>query len=272
MKKYRIGEFAKRMCVTLDFVRFYEQKGLIESTVDKSNNYHYYDISQSEVIYKILQYRKLGFSANETVDLIKKADTEQILNYLSTRAAAHKDSIRMSTFSIKYLDYLKTALSTGNGTWYISRLPPLWFMPHTVGDDYLDSPDLQSAYSKWANEVPLIFSMTKWKMNDDGSFSSLFHGRALEYAVAEEFGLTPHDSFELLPERRCIEYYLDIVHPAESHFSMGPTLSIDYLQPALNIVREKNFEIDGDIFDRHIAFFTKDGQAFSKLVVYVPIK
>ena len=243
MKKYRIGEFAKRMCVTLDFVRFYEQKGLIESTVDKSNNYHYYDISQSEVIYKILQYRKLGFSANETVAL-----------------------------SIKYLDYLKTALSTGNGTWYISRLPPLWFMPHTVGDDYLDSPDLQSAYSKWANEVPLIFSMTKWKMNDDGSFSSLFHGRALEYAVAEEFGLTPHDSFELLPERRCIEYYLDIVHPAESHFSMGPTLSIDYLQPALNIVREKNFEIDGDIFDRHIAFFTKDGQAFSKLVVYVPIK
>ena len=34
MKRYRIGELAKMMCVSLDFIRFYEEKGLIEAWVD----------------------------------------------------------------------------------------------------------------------------------------------------------------------------------------------------------------------------------------------
>ena len=63
------------MCVSLDFIRFYEEKGLIEAWVDPKNNYHYYDVSQSEMIYLIQLYRKLGYSVKETIDLMKNRNS-----------------------------------------------------------------------------------------------------------------------------------------------------------------------------------------------------
>ena len=272
MKRYRIGEFAKRMSVTLDFIRFYEEKGLIESTVDPRNNYHYYDVSQSEIIYKIQQYRNLGFNVSETVELIRHANKDQMLAMFGARSEAHSNAIVRSRYAINYLDFLQRALSTQNGTWYISRLPAFWFMSHTLGDDYLDSLSIQSTFTMWAAEVPLNFSMTKWALNNDGALSALYHGRAMEQSVAKEFNFVPHNAVELVPEKRCIEYYFDYAHPKEFSHNMGPSLSLANIQPALDIVREKNFEIDGDIFDRHVAFYNEKGLPYSKLVIYIPIK
>ena len=270
MKKYRIGQLAKMMCVSLDFIRFYEEKGLIKYTTDPNNKYHYYDISQSEMIYKIQQYRKLGYNVNDTVALLKRADREEIMQLYSSRSASHYHSIKMSTFAIKYLDFLQATLSTQNGTWYISRKPALWFLPHTLDEDYLDDPTILSTYKTWNELLPLVFSLDKWSLNSDGTLKQIQHGRGIEQSVADDFGLHPSSPAILYPEKRCMEYYLDLENQAGSGWA--PSMELSSIHEAMDVVRDKQFELDGDVFVRHVTFYHQDNQRHNIFVIYIPIK
>ncbi len=270
MKKYRIGQLAKKMSVSLDFIRFYEEKGLIESTVDRNNHYHYYDISQSEIIQKIQEYRRLGFNVNETVDLLKRSDKTHMVEMYAARKATLLDNIKKSEYAVRYLSFLQTALTTENGTWYVSRMPPLWFLPHTLNDDYLEDLSVQATFSTWSTHVPLIYSIDKWVIAADGTLDALYHGRAVDCSVAADFGLQPSSPFELYPEKRCLEYYMDHQHSPD--FNLNPSIGLRTIQNALDILKQKQFEIDGDVFVRLIASYKENGRQNDRFVVYIPIK
>ena len=266
MKKYRIGELAKKMCVSLDYIRFYEEKGLIESWIDPDNNYHYYDISQAEIIYLIQLYRKLGYSVKETVDVMKNRSREEILKMHTSLISAHKEAIRNSSYNIRYLEFLKTVLSTEDGTWYISREPSFWFLAQTENDDFLEDMSFDSMYHEWAEYLPPLISMDQWKLNADRTLHSIRHGRAIGCSVAENFGLHPGPPAELYPAKRCLEYYYDSVN-----FHVGSDLGLDNIRVALNVVKEKEFTIDGDIFLRHVMSYRENGNQHDRFIIYIPI-
>ena len=270
MKKYRIGQFAKMMCVSLDFIRFYEEKGLIMSTVDADNHYHYYDISQAEIINKIKQYRKLGYNVNETIDLIKNSDKNQVMRLYASLADVQRNNLKRSAFAIKYLEFLQSALSAEDGTWYISLKPALWFLPHTQDDNFLEDPSVLSSFRDWAEQIPFTFSLDKWVIDRDGTLKAIYHGRAIECAVAEDCGLHPGEPAEFYPEKRCIEYYLDHIHSAE--FNQAPFIGLNSIQAAVDIVKEKNFVIDGDVFVRLVTIYTENDRQHDRFVVYIPVK
>ena len=270
MKKYKIGQLAKMMCVSLDFIRFYEDKGLIASTIDINNHYHYYDISQSEIIYKIQQYRKLGYNVNETVTLLKDANKEQLASLFSSRSAVHNNNLKISSFAIRYLDFLQTVLNTEAETWYISLKPAIWFLPHTQDDDYLEDPDILSAYKTWNEQVPFVYSMDRWVIDSDGTLREINHGRAIECTVADEFGLKLYSPAERYPEKRCIEYYLDNENASVN--AVRPALDLGSIQNALDVVREKSFVLDGDVFLRHVLFYNDGLHRHDLFVVYIPIE
>lgn len=270
MKKYRIGQLAKMMCVSLDFIRFYEEKGLIQSTVDTNNHYHYYDISQSEIISKIKQYRKLGYNVTETIDLIKNADKDQILLLYASLAETQRKNLKRSAFAIQYLEFLRNALTAEDGTWYISLKPALWFLPHTRDDDFLEDPAVVSSFKAWSEQAPFTFSMDRWVIDAEGTLQAIYHGRAIEYAVAEDCGLHPTGPAEFYPQKRCIEYYLDYIHANE--FNLSSYIGLDSIQAALDVVKEKRFVIDGDVFVRLVTLFKEDGRNHDRFVVYIPIK
>ena len=52
MKQYRIGDFAEQMGVSIDFIKYDEEKGLIKSWKDPKNRYHYYPFMRMECINK----------------------------------------------------------------------------------------------------------------------------------------------------------------------------------------------------------------------------
>ncbi len=270
MKKYRIGQLAKMMCVSLDFIRFYEQKGLIKFTTDPSNGYHYYDISQSEMTYKIQQYRRLGYNVNDTVALLKTADKDQILAMYASKSDFHKENLKMSSFAIRYLDFLRTTLSTQSGTWYITRKPSMWFLPHTQNDDYLSDPTTLAAYKSWNEQIPLVFSMDRWIIDNEGNLIKIQHGRGIEKSVADDFGIRPAAPAILYPEKRCIEYYLDLENQAGSGWA--PSMELSSIHLPLDVVRDKKFEIDGDVFMRHVTFYHENGIRHNIFVIYIPIK
>ncbi len=70
MYKFTIGKLAKESGVTVETVRFYEQKGLIKQPVSKSGyrKYPYDDVLKIKFIKRT---QELGFTLNEAKDLLE---------------------------------------------------------------------------------------------------------------------------------------------------------------------------------------------------------
>lgn len=70
-----INELSKKTGIAIHTIRFYENKGLIESLTDKNvktNNYKKYDDSHVERIEAIKEAREAGFTLSEIKTLLEK--------------------------------------------------------------------------------------------------------------------------------------------------------------------------------------------------------
>jgi len=66
----KIGELSKESGVSIDTIRFYEDKGLISPTNRSEKGYRFYDLATSNALEFIISSKELGFTLNEIKDLI----------------------------------------------------------------------------------------------------------------------------------------------------------------------------------------------------------
>lgn len=69
----RIGELAKRVGVSVETIRFYEQQGLLEKATRSESNYRSYDSDTTKRLEFIRRCRSLGMSLSEIQTLLKLA-------------------------------------------------------------------------------------------------------------------------------------------------------------------------------------------------------
>lgn len=68
----KIGEFARLAKVSIKQLRHYDQLGLLRAhAVDRSSGYRYYHVNQLATLNRLLIYRSLGFSLQETRRLLR---------------------------------------------------------------------------------------------------------------------------------------------------------------------------------------------------------
>ena len=76
----KISEFSKLSHLTIKALRYYEKEGLLEpASVDKWNNYRFYETSQLEIAARIKAYRQLDLSIEEIKAVFSGADVKEIL-------------------------------------------------------------------------------------------------------------------------------------------------------------------------------------------------
>ena len=69
---FRIGEFSKMGRVSIKALRHYDELGLLRpALVDRQTGYRYYTIEQLPLLNRILAYRSLGFSLEQSRALIR---------------------------------------------------------------------------------------------------------------------------------------------------------------------------------------------------------
>ena len=68
--RLKIGELSKESGVSIDTIRFYEDKGLIYPTSRSDKGYRFYDSATSNALKFIISSKELGFTLNEIKDLI----------------------------------------------------------------------------------------------------------------------------------------------------------------------------------------------------------
>ena len=76
----KISEFSKLSHLTIKALRYYEKEGLLEhASIDKWNNYRFYETSQLEIAARIKAYRQLDLSIEEIRAVFSGADVKEIL-------------------------------------------------------------------------------------------------------------------------------------------------------------------------------------------------
>lgn len=68
--RLKIGELSKESGVSIDTIRFYEEKGLISPASRSEKGYRFYDPSTSNALKFIITSKELGFTLSEINDLI----------------------------------------------------------------------------------------------------------------------------------------------------------------------------------------------------------
>lgn len=269
MKRYRIGEFAKQMGVSIDFIKYYESEGVIRSVQDPHNRYHYYDFSQSKLVQLIRYYRSFGFSAQEVVALLRHAGEDGVVRLFEEKEQVHRRRILESTHITAQLAFMAHALrEEPGGTWYIVRHPAVYFLGHTNDEEYITDERTIRHLKAWRQAVPYVYGVDRCVINADRPL--IQHGLAILEEDAKRLSLPLDPPVMVLPEARCLQYYLDVEH-ADS-FDASPSLSVEVFEPVLRIVEEKHFAIAGDMFIRFISFYCRDGVQCEKNVLYIPIR
>jgi len=108
MSTYSIGHIARQSGLSVETIRFYEQKGLIEEPERKKSGYRQYDGQAVARLTFIQQAKELGFSLKEIGELLSiKSDTNTDCNAVKQLAQEKLGDIESK---IKMLQRMRKSL------------------------------------------------------------------------------------------------------------------------------------------------------------------
>jgi DNA-binding transcriptional MerR regulator len=159
MQSYRIGEFARKVGVSPDLLKYQEEFAILDPEQSESN-YRYYRFSQAGRVYASLFYRNLGFSLREIAELLNESSRVQIMQSLAERKTGITHEIQRleaCQLVIEELERINQRLS-GPQPFYIEDLPAYAFLPHAQGSDFLDDERIPPILAEWMAWFPAVSS------------------------------------------------------------------------------------------------------------------
>jgi len=104
----KIGEMARQAKVSVDTVRFYEQRGLLPQAPRSHSGYRQYSPDDAKRLRFIVQAKELGFTLNQiTVLLVLPGEQDASCAEVSAMAAGHLEDIEQK---IHDLERMRSAL------------------------------------------------------------------------------------------------------------------------------------------------------------------
>jgi len=107
-----IGKLAKQADVSIDSIRFYERKGLLEDPLRTAANYRVYPLAAAKRLRFIKKAQRLGFSLEEIHQLLRvshdssasKADIKQITEEKIADIRSRIEDLRRMLKALEQLD------------------------------------------------------------------------------------------------------------------------------------------------------------------------
>ena len=86
--RYKIGDLAKLFNLSTESIRHYERQGLIHPQKAEGSSYRYYQAWDMAVLSACRQYRALGFTLEESADMLGQRKPTAVLDELRGREVA----------------------------------------------------------------------------------------------------------------------------------------------------------------------------------------
>lgn len=213
MVSYRIGDYARKMGVTPDFLKYYEQQGILSSNTQE-NGYRYFPFNQSGKILECMRLKNFGFSVREIEELFAsdlttvQAKTDSQIRTLEKRVDfEHRVIAEYRQFS-HWLSRMKGKVTD----WSIEWGDEMLFLPHSDGRTFLDDSRIYEILRDWTAEMPMVKSCMEIPISGIPFLpeESLFRwGLVVKRSYAEENHLPLNGAIKLLPKRKLFQFFFN---------------------------------------------------------------
>lgn len=215
MVSYRIGEYAQKMGVTPDFLKYYEQLGVIHSQT-RENGYRYYPFNQSYKILECMRLKSYGFSVREMEQLLSddmatvQGKMEAQIQELERRVRFEQQVIAEHRAHSQWLERMSDKATD----WAIDWGDEMLFLPHSNRRNFLSDPRVYEILKDWIGNMPMVKSCMEipapWQGERfDVRYSPFFWGMAVTKAWAEELGLPVNGAVKHLHRRKLFQFFFN---------------------------------------------------------------
>ncbi len=154
MGTFKIGELAKILGVTPDFLKHYEQYGIIEPQVSESG-YRYYDFADAVLIIECLKYKRWDLSIKDMKDLMNSKDLDTYFEKMK----AHADWVkkRVSLDNLMLYDHEANIKRFKNelNDWFICSGWECYFIPHALNKKLVEDKETLGVVENWMKILPI---------------------------------------------------------------------------------------------------------------------
>ena len=243
MNQYSIGEFAKQLGVTPDFLKYYEKMGILLPTVNQSG-YRFYRFWERGQVLECIKLRNCGFTSREVVELLNAGSLEEYLKKIHARQLQLRDQLEHLQAQMLSFDSL-SVLSRNFGadsSWEIRNMDGFYFLPQADYDCFDTGREVGAATKSWMPWMPTVHSTVRYDrfVMEPAKISSPKIGFTVPEAFAREHGLVTADPVVHVETRRWLVIYL-------KDTSIRPASGADG-SPSK---RQLHYEIARDILEKH---------------------
>lgn len=259
--RYRIGEFSKYLGVTPEFLKHYEQYGLIPPSTSESG-YRYYPFEMASEVLECIKLRNWGFSLKEIKKMIKESSMEDILEMYASKAEEMKQIICFYEAAIHDFEQLKNGIEQKYSIedWTIEKLEDFVFLPHSNQLDFIHDDRIYSIMKQWVQWMPVVHSC---QYLDAQNYPAFQWGFCIPLRLAQKYHLINEKPCRIIHAQR----YLVI--PFARNIEIVTEFQTNCIEIAKKIAEKHHLKIKGDIYREVFHYSHEDGKhtQYSRMIV-----
>ena len=268
MKRYRIGDFAQKLGVTPDFLKYCERKGIITPEVEE-NGYRYYGFTQASRVLEYLKLKNQGYTGEEIRDLLHGSSYASAMNLMREKAEEVRRRIAFNKELLRYYEDMEAIqVNFGNTpVWQVRRCPGFYFLPHSVESEFIQGKDTEMAVRAWNACLPIVRSTYQIRRGENGWLgsgrSSNVWGFSIDENAAKRLDIYTGAPVQYVPSGRCLEVF-------SAHDLRGqPTALHDFTR---EIMRLNGFRLSADGYNMVVFKMIEDGVRREYSVLRLPLE
>ncbi|MBQ7692405.1 MAG: MerR family transcriptional regulator [Oscillospiraceae bacterium] len=203
LKQYRIGDYAKYLGVSPDFLKHYEQQGIIRPSRSESG-YRYYSFETTMKLIESIRLRNYGMTLREIREILtdRREDDGQVQNRIAENIRHLEQEIRLDEALIRDFSEFaawRAPLEGRDWDWEVRTSAPMLFLPHTNKYDFLPDPRIYELLREWMSYIPIVKSTMR--IGKDGRVA---WGFVVSERDLRELGLPVNDVVETVPSQKIL--------------------------------------------------------------------
>lgn len=267
--KYSIGEFANLLGVTVDTLRLYEKEGIIKPIRDNKNNYRYFNDLDARDVLTSRWYRSLQLPLRDVALMTKNPSIEMSMQKFQEVQLNLEEEIRVRMRLLEKIAEINRSLAEVKESLNICQVKKtnsIYRIKQTNGDILLQNEALKGMVNTWMEMLPYTFYSFRIDQKEIQAERNPFNytwGLAMSEEDMRYFKVEVNEHVEYISAATCISSVIFVTD--------GDYLTSDRLKFMFDYVKERAYDITGDIFGKIIFTEKKKPQEGSYLEVNIPI-
>lgn len=256
--KYTINEMASIVGVSIETLRHYEDKGILDPQRDKNNNYRLYSVGDIRKFNTSRTFRTFGFTIQETSDLLEWRSLEFVKENINGKLEDMKKEKVFLEEKIKNLENFSEMLNEINNLkdgFLIKEMPDIYHFKTQRVDKYERNLKNEKLKKQWIEYFPV----TQWARRINNSAIKFMseelqydNGIMIECDIAKNIGF-PQELIKLADKIEGGKVWYTI-------FEKDDDEPYDWhiFKPIFQQISENGYEVCGDIITFYLSSTYKD--------------